>query len=306
MALVLRALGLGDLLTAVPALRGIRRALPHHEVVLAVPAALVPLVELTGAVDRVLPATGLAPLTWNRPPPDVAVNLHGRGPQSHELLQALRPRRLVAYACGDLAPDGPEFRADEHEVSRWCRLVDTVLSVPCPADDLVLSSPEQEPRVRRATVVHPGAAHPSRRWPPERYAAVAAELSRRGHHVVVTGSSSELHLATQVAALAGLPDAAVLAGRTSILELAALVADANLVVCGDTGTAHLATAFRTPSVVLFGPVSPALWGPPHRPEHVVLDRGAGRGDPFGQELDPALAAITVDDVLAALRDAVRP
>jgi hypothetical protein len=58
-------------------------------------------------------------------------------------------------------------------------------------------------------------------------------------------------------------------------------------------------------VVLFGPVSPALWGPPlrageHGALHAVLWHGDGSGDPWGTELDPALAAITVDEVLAAV------
>jgi ADP-heptose:LPS heptosyltransferase len=82
-----------------------------------------------------------------------------------------------------------------------------------------------------------------------------------------------------------------------------VVAAARVVVSGDTGVAHLATAYRRPSVVLFGPVSPALWGPPPRPQHVVLWHGVvhGRtGDPWGTSLDPDLAQISVDEVIEAL------
>jgi ADP-heptose:LPS heptosyltransferase len=79
-----------------------------------------------------------------------------------------------------------------------------------------------------------------------------------------------------------------------------VVAAARVVVCGDTGVAHLATAYRRPSVVLFGPVSPALWGPPPRPQHVVLWHGDGAGDPWGTALDPALARVTVAEVTDAL------
>jgi len=123
--------------------------------------------------------------------------------------------------------------------------------------------------------------------------------------VRVTGGPAEVPLAREVAAAAGLGEEAVLAGRTSTLELAAVVAGARVVVSGDTGMAHLATAYRRPSVVLFGPVSPALWGPPPRPQHVALWHGevhGGTGDPWGADLDPALEKITVDEVRTALEE----
>jgi len=91
----------------------------------------------------------------------------------------------------------------------------------------------------------------------------------------------------------------VLAGRTGLLELAALVAGARRVVCGDTGVGHLASAYGVPSVLLFGPVAPAAWGPPARPIHRVLWTGH-LGDPHGDALDPGLAEIAPADVLAAL------
>jgi ADP-heptose:LPS heptosyltransferase len=130
--------------------------------------------------------------------------------------------------------------------------------------------------------------------------------------VVLTGSTDERDLALRVARDAGLPPDAVLAGRTSLAELAALVAGARLVVSGDTGIAHLATGYGTASVVLFGPVPAAHWGPPpDRPWHRVLgvtgrdgtDRDwAGRG---GVETHPMLAAIEVDEVVAAVDEAER-
>ena len=303
-ALVLRALGLGDLLTVVPALRAIGAALPDDRLVLATPHALHGLAKLIDAVDEVLDACELEPVPWPGPPPDVAVNLHGRGPQSHLVLRALHPRRLVGFASADADVDGPEWRADEHEGHRWCRLVDEGLGGACDPGALDLAMPAEEPPAYGAVVIHPGAAYPSRRWPPERFAAVASHLTRRGLAVVVTGSLAEQPLAAEVAARAGLPVESVVAGRTNIEELAALVAHARLVVCGDTGMAHLATAYRTPSVVLFGPVSPALWGPPPRPQHVVLWNGTSSGDAWGAEIDRALLAIGVDDVVMACDELV--
>jgi ADP-heptose:LPS heptosyltransferase len=297
-AVVLRPLGLGDLLTGVPAIRGIRAAVPDHRLVLATTTALAPLAGLVDAVDEVLPARELEPLDWSGPPPELAVDLHGKGPASHVVVAGLRPHRLLTF--GSPGYPGPAWYPDEHEVRRWCRLVDEGLGVACDPDALDLAVPAVPPPVTGAAVVHPGAAFPGRRWPPDRFAAVARHLAAAGHDVRLTGGPAERELAATVARLAGLPEDAVLAGRTTSLELAAVVAAARVVVCGDTGVAHLATAYRRPSVVLFGPVSPALWGPPPRPQHVVLWHGDGAGDPWGTTLDPALAQVTVAEVVDAL------
>jgi ADP-heptose:LPS heptosyltransferase len=297
-AVILRPLGLGDLLTGVPAIRAVRAAVPGHRLVLAATAALEPLAGLIDAVDEVLPARELEPLDWAGPRPALAVDLHGKGPASHVVVAGLRPLRLLTFDSPGYP--GPRWYPDEHEVYRWCRLVAEGLGVAADPDALDLAVPAVPPPVTGAAVVHPGAAFPGRRWPPERFAAVARHLADSGHDVRITGGPAEVALARGVAAAGGLGPDAVLAGRTSILELAALVAAARVVVTGDTGTAHLATAYRRPSVVLFGPVSPALWGPPPRPQHVVLWHGDGTGDPWGTELDPALARITVDAVTGAV------
>ena len=297
---VLRALGLGDLLTAVPALRAVRRAFPDATVTLAAPDALRALALHTGAVDDVVGTAPLAPLEPALHGADVAVNLHGRGPQSTALLAATGPGRLVSYGV----EGGPVWRADEHEVHRWCRLL-AESGVPADPGDLLLAPPDAAPAVRGAVLVHPGAAQASRRWPVQRWAQVAQALAADGAEVHVTGGPDEVELAKAVAQSAGLPPGRVLAGRTDLPGLMAVVAAARLLLSPDTGVAHLATALGTPSVVLFGPTPPALWGPPaDRPQHRAL--WAGRlGDNFAAEPDPGLLALTVEDVLAAAREALQ-
>ncbi|WP_051772122.1 glycosyltransferase family 9 protein [Saccharothrix sp. NRRL B-16314] len=273
--LVLRALGLGDLLTAVPALRGLRRAYPDAEITLAAPGWLADAVGRIDAVDRLLPTEGLAPIDYESP--DLAVNLHGCGPRSTELLRATKPARLITH--GVHVP----WAAHQHEVLRWCRLL-AQFGIACDPADLHLPPlPSNE-----AIVVHPGASHAARRWPATRFAAVVREL---GPDVVVTGSPDEAPLVRAVAR-----------GRERMGDLAGLldlVAGARLVICGDTGVSHVATAYRTPSVVLFGPVSPAEWGPRSGP-HRALWHGT-TGDTFADRPDPGLLEITVDEVLDAAR-----
>ncbi|MBQ0969936.1 glycosyltransferase family 9 protein [Streptomyces griseoincarnatus] len=302
--LVLRALGLGDLLAGVPALRALRRGFPGHEIVLAAPAGLAPVAEATGAVDRLLPAS--APgravprtLDWTGPPPDVAVDLHGNGPPSHRLLQALRPARLFAFAHPD-TPDieGPAWYRDEHERDRWCRLLD-FHGVDADPADLRLPRPDAPSPAPGAVVLHPGAGAPARRWPVERYAAVASALRGRGLRVVATGGAGEDDLVARLAKEARLPDTDVFSGGLPFQRLSALVAGARAVVSGDTGIAHLAVAHATPTVTLFGPVPPSHWGPPPHRRHLALWHGP-EGDPHARRPDPALLRITPDDVLDAL------
>jgi ADP-heptose:LPS heptosyltransferase len=301
---VLRALGLGDLLTGVPALRGLRTAFPHHERVLAAPAFLAPLVRLLdGAVDMMVDVD-FRTVVGALPPvlraPDVAVNLHGRGPQSHTALLALGPGELIAWRDPDGRQKGPLSRDHEHERTRWCRLL-AAWGIPSDPNDYLLGPhPDGVPaEMAGVTIVHPGASAPARRWPVERWAAVARHELARGNDVLITGTHDEVDLARAVAAGAGVGDQRVVAGRTDVDELAALVAAAGRVVCGDTGIAHLATAFATPSVVVFGPTSPERWGPPASARHVALWAGL-TGDSHASRPDPGLLAITVDDVTNAL------
>jgi ADP-heptose:LPS heptosyltransferase len=304
--LVLRALGLGDMLAGVPALRALRRAFPGHELVLAAPAELAPVAAATGAVDRLLPAA--APgravphtLDWDGPPPDVAVDLHGNGPPSHRLLSALRPERLLAFAHPETPEvEGPPWHAEEHERDRWCRLL-TSYGIPADPSDLLLTRPSGGSPAPGAVVLHPGAAAPSRRWPVDRFAAVARDLRERGHRVVVTGGADEDALVAALAERAELPDADLLTGGLPFAELSALVAGARAVLSGDTGIAHLAVAHATPSVTLFGPVPPSRWGPPEGPRHRALWHPGRDGDPHGARPDPALLRITVREVLEAIR-----
>lgn len=296
--LVLRALGLGDLLTAVPALRGLRRAYPSSRIVLATPEPLALLALSTGAVDEVLPTPGLGRLHYTGEPPDLAVNLHGRGPRSIADLLATRPRRLITHSHrGYAGIAGPPWHAGLHEVDRWCALLEAN-GILCDAADLAVQ-PLVDERTG-AIVIHPGAAAGARRWPADRFADVAATLHAEGHRVLVTGSADETDLARAVAARAGLPDDAVLAGRLDVLDLVSLIAGSRLLVCGDTGVAHIATATGTPSVVVFGPTPPARWGPRGDGPHVALWAGAV-GDPHAEQPHHGLLMITASRVLDSTR-----
>jgi ADP-heptose:LPS heptosyltransferase len=147
-------------------------------------------------------------------------------------------------------------------------------------------------------VVHPGASVPARACPPEVMRGMVAALTGAGHRVVVTAGPSEQELAAFVG---GEP-----AGRTSMAELATLLAGASCVVTGNTGPAHLAASVGTPVVSLFAPTVPfGQWGP-YRVPHVRLgDAAAACRDTRATHCPvaghPCLSTVDPADVLAALR-----
>jgi len=122
----------------------------------------------------------------------------------------------------------------------------------------------------RYALLNPGAAWPNKRWPPERFGAVAAAL--RDRHVlvsVVTRGPGEDALAE--ALVAGSKGAAFLPPPTSVADLVALARGAALMISGDTGPIHIATAIGTPVVGIFGPTRPSRNGP-WSPADVVISR----------------------------------
>jgi ADP-heptose:LPS heptosyltransferase len=107
--------------------------------------------------------------------------------------------------------------------------------------------------------MHPGASAPSRRYPADRYAAVAQELIKQGYQVALTGTADEVELTEQIRAAAG-PSAASLAGKLKLPETAALLSLAPLLIANNTGVVHIAAAAGTPVVDLY-----ALTNPQHTP-----------------------------------------
>ncbi|MCY0905214.1 glycosyltransferase family 9 protein [Arthrobacter sp. H14-L1] len=298
--LALRALKLGDLLVAVPALHALRRAYPRHRLIYAAQPWLAPALALVGGVDTLLATPGLDdPLTLSAGRVEVAVNLHGSGPESTRRLDELAPKQRI----GHLGPgwDGPHWRDGLHERERWAELLQWH-GIPADPLDYRLQPPKVRNPLPGAAVIHVGAAYGSRLWPQERFAAVACALESAGHVVAFTGSEGERPRALRVAALARLPRERVVAGTLGLDEFAAAIAGAKLVVSADTGAAHLASAYGRRSIVIFGPAPVSEWGPPPGPHIVLTKAELRRGDTFSAIPDPALLAVSAADVLAAARE----
>lgn len=161
----------------------------------------------------------------------------------------------------------------------------------------------------RYALLNPGAAWPNKRWPAERFAALAALLRAR-HQLrsVVLWGPGERELAEAIVAQAN--GAAVLSPATRIADIMALAREAALMVSGDTGPTHIAAAVSTPIVGIFGPTRPERNGPWHPADVTVSRADVCQCHHRRQCRAPhwCLLDVQVDDVLSAVerRLAVAP
>jgi ADP-heptose:LPS heptosyltransferase len=155
--------------------------------------------------------------------------------------------------------------------------------------------------VTRFALLNPGAAWPNKRWPAERFGAVASALrARHGLASVVCWGPGEEWLAEEVAAASG--GGAIVAPSTQVGDLLSIARAAAIVVSGDTGPLHLAAAVGAPIVAVFGPTDPARNGPWDTAD-ITLSRFADCVCHYERRCRrnrPCLDDITVEDVLGAI------
>lgn len=170
--------------------------------------------------------------------------------------------------------------------------------------------PDRRPFEQPYVVLHPGASVPARGYDAERAAQVVDLLVDRGWRVALSGGPAEASL---TAAVAGPPRSEVvdLGGATDLGELAGLIDGASVLICGNTGPAHVAAAVSTPVVEVFAPVvAPHRWRP-WGVESVLLGEldiaCAGcraRRCPFPGQ--PCLSDVTPDAVVESVTRLVGP
>lgn len=296
---VLRALQLGDMLCAVPALRALRAAHPAaHISLVGLPWAHVFVERYARYIDELLVLPSLPGMpeqpegrgslddflrTVRARRFDLAIQLHGSGTLTNGLLRQFGAAHMAGFhAAGHPCPDPTRFllwQNGEHEVLRALRLMRLL---GCPPQGEALEFPLTDadhadlqhacdalPPPGSYVCIHPGARMPSRRWPFERFAEVADRLAQQGWRIVLTGAADEAVLAAAVEQAMHAP-ALNLAGKTGLGALAALVSQAALVVCNDTGMSHVSAALATPSVVVCCGADPGRWAPLDHARHRVL------------------------------------
>lgn len=327
---VFRALNLGDMLCSMPAFKALRAALPDTKIVLIGLASAAPLVERNrDCIDELLifpgdPAFPEQTVQHDALPRfyrsvarrhfDLILQMHGSGTHSNRLVRAMRARQWAGFVPqASMAEPGRlmPWPDDLPEARRYLALLAWMgVEVPQAASPtLNLSSSDHAEATavarerglvpERCVLVHPGARLVSRRWPVERYAAVASALIQRGWQVAVTGSASEASLAAQLQRMTH-GEAINLCGATSLGGLAALLDQTRLLICNDTGVSHVAASVGARSIVIASGSDVRRWAPENRKQHVVLHwpmpcRPCMRMEcPYAH---PCARAVTVEQVL---------
>lgn len=304
---IFRALQLGDLLCAVPALRALRAGFPAARITLVgLPWAARFAERFKRYLDEFVafpghPALPEQPVRRDLIPVfraamharrlDLAVQLHGSGGVSNRVVRSFGARALAGYFPADAAPpaDGTFIRYPDTGPEPL-RLLRLPLALGAPACGHHLEFPlnaDDDAELRASGLaaglapgayvcIHPGARSRDKCWPPHCFAALADRLAAEfGLAAVLTGSAAEADLTAAVAARMHSP-AVDAAAPISIGAMAALLSRARLLVCNDTGVSHIAAGLRLPSVVVFGKTDMCRWAPLDRRLHRCIRDPGGR------------------------------
>ncbi len=321
--LIVRLGALGDVVHAVPAAAALRQAFPAAGIDWLVDKKHRDIVDLVTVVDRVVPLESPTLAGWTavlrtlrRTPYDIAIDLQGLM-KSAVLARASGAARVVGFSIWHVREKTARpFYSDAHDaegghvIRKNLRLLRAlgveddairfpIADVPSPAlDELRRRIPED----RQFALINAGAAWPNKRWPPDRFGELASFLRDAcGLTPVVLWGPGEEGLADAV--IAASSNAAIAAPAAGVADLVALARASALVVSGDTGPLHVATAVGTPTVSLFGPTDAERNGP-YAPDDVVVSRYETCGCRYDRRCHESpwcLGEVTAAEVCAAVQ-----
>ncbi|MBN2139063.1 MAG: lipopolysaccharide heptosyltransferase I [Sedimentisphaerales bacterium] len=331
--LIIKPSALGDIIQALPALSALRRSFPQARINWLVRPEFAPLIEGHPDIDNIIhfdrKFLGKA---WRSPKALKALriflaDLRRTGFDAVFDFQGLFRTAFFAYICRSKNRFGmagtrelahffynrkvPHRPESFHLVDHYIEMVriaggnslDVRFGLPRNAEaeaavEKILEAESIPPK--KYVVLVPGSAHPDKCWPTDRFAQLADKLAAdHDLEIIATGTKAEAHLADRIGEAAGVK-VANLAGKTSIVELVALLRNAALVVSNDTGPGHIAAALGRPIIMIFGRTNPARVAPYGRPQSAVAVDPFSRGSIIDSP-NPVhdIRLITLDDVLKA-------
>ena len=285
--LIVRLGSLGDVVHGIPVAAALRHEFPASRIDWMVDPRYVELLNLVAGLDRRI---GVDPRAIKHGRPrqqfretlrdlrqigyDAAIDLQGLL-KSAMLARSVRARRTIGFPRQHLRePLARLFYTDAPDPGEATHVIykNLALLAPLQVTDRRVRFPLEIPRTatsqqiinrfegREYALINPGAAWPNKRWPPERFGAVAAAIARHvGWRSLVLWGPGEQEMAHEVVAHSD--GAAEISPPTTITDLVGLARGARLMISGDTGPLHIAGAVNTPIVALYGPTRPDRNGP---------------------------------------------
>lgn len=313
---------MGDVIASLPALRAVREKYPQSRITVATGKSCAAVVELSGYADEIMPVDRVAlrddvklfslfrigqfALAVRRQGFDFVIDLHslsetnilGYLSGAPHRLYSRRPGRSLDF-LSNFRPPPPVDDPRKHITDRYLEVLlplgiknaDRVPRLtPRPDDERAVAQVFRKEKVEPANAplvgLFPGAGHPSRRWPLERFAELADMLARNdGLRTLVFAGPEERELVREIRA--SFPRSTVVFDRFTVPQLVAALARLSVFVSNDTGPVHLAAAVGTPVVVIYGQTNNVSFTPigdRHRPIH-----------------RRSLAEITTDEIYSATR-----
>jgi ADP-heptose:LPS heptosyltransferase len=296
---VFRALQLGDMLCAIPAVKALRFAYPDAEITLIGLPWAKSLTERFGKyfnnfihfpgypglpeqqLDLAAFTAFLSEVQTKQF--DLALQMQGNGSIINPMVELFGARFIAGYSKeGHYAPDNglfmpyPDFG---HEIDRHIKLMEFLgiksqggnLEYPLTTEDYdALDELNLGIEPKKYVCIHPGSRSTLRQWPVKHFAALADYCMEQGYKAVLTGTKDE----------ADIIDAVInhmrykpinTAGKTSMGAVGALIQNAALLISNCTGVSHIASAFKTPSIVISMDGEPQRWGPLDKRVHRTIN-----------------------------------
>jgi heptosyltransferase-2 len=309
---------LGDAVMSLPVFEALKAMQPNARVSVLTKPAFADLYRGTPHVDEILPHGRGGLRSWMGTVKELksrrfdAALVLPRSFSSAFLVWSARIPRRIGYGRARFLTERPE-RPDRgvHRVLHYHRLLSAFgapppvaaprIHLPREAADWAASELGEGPWIG----LNPGATYgAAKQWFPDRFIELGSRLAKRARLLVV-GGPAEAELGEQVARGAG---GRCIAGKTSILQLAAAIARCSLFVTNDTGPMHVADAVGVPIVAVFGPTD-WLNTPPYRKGHAIVRHPLDcspclkRVCPLGHH--DCMKKVSVDDVERACRERLR-
>ena len=301
---IFRALYLGDMLCIIPAVRAVRKAFPSATITLiGLPwaeqfAARFPgyfnnfvgfpgwpgLPEQEARIEAIVPFLKLMRAEQF----DLVLQMHGNGYVTNNLCAMWNAKYTVGVRSifQDIPDKGvyPVSEDDDHEVLRFLKLTDA-LGISQQGTELEFNFIGDEFRSFKQMwaslsltpgnylCLHPGARDERRRWPADKFVFLADHLCALGHEIVLTGSIQEAKLLDDLQTRISYPVTNIIQrfGNVGLGELAAFIRHSKMLISNDTGVSHIASALKTPSVIIFSPYSDVgRWAPLDHERHRVI------------------------------------